>query len=506
MKHIIHRRALSALAVLALSSTTGCSLLAAAGNPGAFWAINDPANLQIVVRRADSALITAAEVNRLLTATPAGSDTPWIASVSPDPKEAAADIKALQNDPDYSVTKARVVATEVWIRTLPNVGATAGEHPSLLAAIDQSLADAFTAVGIKQAEIASLKAQIETEKAAGSADGVSPADKKTHDDQVKTLDKQVDDADAAVAPLRKTFLDQVGAACAKLSNEDKARYAPAVASLLAALDDADMANSAAALKYPIVVKGLPDALKKVVPNIAMEVIEEQIGVRPNLANLKVNITMNGGTPGVSLDGLGDIGALKPADVIKLTATRSIAWFTHTLTLLATIAMTKDRITFERATLTQMQTAFAPAAPSLVVVKIPAFDSPDVTRAAPAKLASLVQMKREKAAGGGFSSPSATAGGDASAEAKGGAADKTKDLKVPGKPAIPGAPKLPGLGDSKLPGKLPIPGAPKLPGLGDSKLPGKLPVPGAPKLPGVPEPKLPGKATVTGVPKLPGLGN
>ena len=150
-----------AFLALALSSTTGCALL----NPGAAWAINDPASLQVVVRRADAAQATTAEVNRLLTATPAGKDTDWVGNVSPDPKEAAADIKALQADPDYAKTKARVVAAEVWMRTLPNVTAAAGEHPNLLAAIDQSLADAYADIGTKQAEIA------EPERAARDREG-----------------------------------------------------------------------------------------------------------------------------------------------------------------------------------------------------------------------------------------------------------------------------------------------------------------------------------------------
>lgn len=419
-----------------LFSTTGCSLLAAATNPGAFWAVNDPANLQIVVRRADAALITTAEVNRLLTATPAGKDTPWVASVSPDPKDAAADIKALQNDPEYSTTKARVVAAEVWMRTLGNVGATSGEHPNLLAAIDQPLADSFLAIGLKQADIASLKAQIETEKQAAGADGVSPAEKKTHDDQTKVLQKQADDAQGALDPLKSKFMGQVKDACGKLSNDDKARYAPAVASLLAALDDADVANSAAALKYPLVIKGLPEALKKVVPNIAMDIVEEQTGARPNLNNLKVNVSVSGGSPTITLDGLGDVGSLRPAEVVKQTVTRSIAWFTHTLTLLATIASTKDKIGFERDTLLQMQAAFAPAAPSLVVVKVPAFDSPEVTRAAPAKLGSLVALKRAKA--NAATPPPAAPAAPAAPEAKAAEEEKKKDDKKPA-PAKP-APK------------------------------------------------------------------
>jgi hypothetical protein len=412
-----HRFA-KAFALAALLSTgTGCGLLAAAANPGAMWAINDPATLPVVVRRADAALITTAEVNRLLTATPAGKDTTWIASVSPDPHEAAADIKALQRDPDYAATKARVVAAEVWIRTLPNVAATTGEHPSLLAAIDDGLADSYNAIGLKMAEVASLKAEIESEKQAAGADGVTPTDKKLHVDRVATLQKQVDDASAAVDPLRDAFRNKLKDSCAKVPNEDKARYAVAVGSLLQALDDADIANSAAALKYPLVIKGLPDAIKKVVPAIAMDVVEEQTGARPNLASLKVSVSISGGKPAVTLDGLGDLGALKPEDVVKETQKRSIAWFTHTLTLLATISMTKDKLSFERATLKEMQAAFAPAAPSLVVVKVPAYDSPDIAKASPAKLVTFAGMKHAKATGAAPATAETKAGGETGVEAK-----------------------------------------------------------------------------------------
>jgi hypothetical protein len=420
-----------ALAGAVLSTGTGCGLLAAAANPGAMWAINDPATLPVVVRRADAALITTAEVNRLLTATPAGKDTPWIAAVSPDPKEAAADIKALQRDPAYAATKARVVAAEVWIRTLPAVGSATGEHPSLLAAIDQNLADSYNAIGLKMAEVASRNAEIETEKQAADADGVSPSDKKTHQDRIATLQKQSDDASGAIDPLRDAFRAKLKDACAKVSNEDKGRYAVPVGSLLQALDDADIANSAAALKYPLVIKGLPDAIKSVVPEIAMDVVEEQTGVRPKLANVKVSVSISGGKPSVTLDGLGDLGAVKPEDVVKETQRRAIGWFTHTLTLLATISMTKDKLSFERATLKEMQAAFAPAAPSLVVVKVPAFDSPDVAKATPAKLASFAGMKHAKASGGAPATAAngGDAGVDAKAESETAAVDKKLDPKA-----------------------------------------------------------------------------
>jgi hypothetical protein len=407
---------LTLVAGVALStSTTGCALL----NPGAAWAINDPASLPIVVRRADAASITSAEVNRLLTATPTGKDTDWTLKVSPDPKIAAADIKALQSDPEYMKTKARVVSSEIWIRTLPEVVSATGEHPNLLAAIDQGLADSYAAIVAKQAEIASIDTQIETEKAAANADGVSPADKKTHTDAVDALKKQEDEAEKAVDPLKKTFLGSVKDACAKLPPDDQKRYAPAVASLLDAVADANIANAAALIKYPVVIKTLPDALKTMVPMIAGDVIEEQTGARPVLANIKVKIDINGSNVTVGLDGLGDVGALKPADVITETTKRSVHWFTHTLTLLGTIASTNESLGFEKEVLTQMQAAFAPAAPAIVVVKIPAFDSPEVTAAVAAPNVSLAAKVHAKAVASAPPPPPVEAKVDAKADPKGG---------------------------------------------------------------------------------------
>ncbi len=377
-----------ALLGLGLPLATGCSLLSSVGNPGAAWAINDPAPLEVVVRRADAAQLTTVEVNRLLTATPTGKDTDWVLKVSPDPKEAAADIKALQSDPDYMKSKARIVAAEVWIRTLPNVTAAAGEHPNLLAAIDQSLADGYAAILAKEDEIAGLNTQIAAEKAALDVKDITPADKKTHEDAAAALQKQEDEAEKAVDPLKKKFISSVKDGCAKLSPDDQKRYAPAVGSLLQALADADISNSAAAIKYPIVIKQLPDALKNVIPSIAADVVEEQTGARPNLANLKVKVDINGSNVTVGLDGLGDIGALKPADVITETTKRSVKWFTHTLTLLGTISSTKETLSFERDVLNEMNTVFAPSAPGIVVVKIPAFDSPEVAAAAPAPAGSI----------------------------------------------------------------------------------------------------------------------
>ena len=231
------------------------------------------------------------------------------------------------------------------------------------------------------------------------------------------------------------ILGQVKDACAKLSPDDQKRYAPAVGSLLQALADADISNSAALLKYPIVIKTLPDALKTVIPSIAADVVEEQTGVRPVLANTKVKIDISGSSVTIGIDGLGDVGNLSVADVITETTKRSVHWFTHTLTLLGTISNTKDTLTFEREVLNQMASAFAPAAPSIVVVKIPAFDSPEVTAAVAAPSISLAAGIHAKVA--------AKVAATAAANAKTAKADppgkKGAAKAAPKKPAAPAKP-------------------------------------------------------------------
>jgi hypothetical protein len=443
VRRIVSARTSLAFVGVALSTSTGCGTLSAIGNPGALWAINDPASLPVVVRRADAAETTTKEVNRLLTATPTGKDSDWTLNVAPDPKEAAADMKALTQDPEYAKTRARVVAAEVWIRTLPNVQSTSTEHPNLLAAIDQDLADSYAAILAKQAEMASLEVQVQAEKAAASADGVTPEDKKTHEDAAAKLAKQESDDDAQVAPLQTAFLGKVKDACAKVSPDDQKRFAPAVANLLQALDDADVANSAAAIKYPLVVKTLPDAVKSVVPSIAADVVEEQTGARPSLANLKVSIKLSGGVS-IGVDGLGDVGNLKPADVVTETVKRSVKWTTHAMTLLGTVSSTKHAINFERDVLSQMATAFnPPGAPAVVVFKVPAMNSPEVMAAVAAPHVSLAAKAKVAAAPAVADSGANAKGSAKGAKAKPGAkgavpattAKKPVDPKAAKKPAV-----------------------------------------------------------------------
>ena len=121
---IISLRALSLVTFGAsmLVFGSGCGLLSAAANPKVAWAINDPAPMTVVVRRADAAEKTATEVDRLLAQTPADGDAAWVQKTAPDQAEAQTfEDDLATNNPLYRDSHARVVAAEVWVKTLSSI-------------------------------------------------------------------------------------------------------------------------------------------------------------------------------------------------------------------------------------------------------------------------------------------------------------------------------------------------------------------------------------------------
>src|SRR5579883_1357521 len=135
-----------------LSVMTGCGALSAMANPKVAWAIQDPAPMSVVVRRADAAEATAKQVDRILTATAASPDAAWLQTVGPKPEDAAGEVKALKSEPMYAKSHARVVPAEVWARTLGDVQTTGGSSPNLLAMISNELGEAYATIQAKTAD------------------------------------------------------------------------------------------------------------------------------------------------------------------------------------------------------------------------------------------------------------------------------------------------------------------------------------------------------------------
>ena len=381
-----------ALVGILLTTQAGCGVLSAITNPKVAWAVQDPAPMSVVVRRADSAQVTTQEVERLLTATPTGPDSEWMAQVVPDPQAAASEMKAVSQEPVYKSSHARVLPTEVWVRTLPAIQSSGGEQPNLLAAIDVTLGNQYADIASKKQDIAALTAQIETEKTAADAKDASPDEQATHKAAVSKLTQARSDREAEVGPLQKTFLTSLTTAAPHVPADQQAKYLPAVANLLQALDDADIANSAAAIRYPLAMRTMLDSVKEVVPVLAADVIEEQTGQRPALTGLKPQVVLQGTDVSITLAGIdpAELGQLSVEDLTKEVVARSGKWVVHALTLLGTVDSTKQALSFDHDVLAGLMTAWgrSPDAARDLVKPIPAADSPMVASATPAPRAQL----------------------------------------------------------------------------------------------------------------------
>ncbi|HEY1691137.1 MAG TPA: hypothetical protein VGG39_03195 [Polyangiaceae bacterium] len=370
-----------------LFTMTGCGALGAMANPKVAWAIQDPAPMSVVVRRADAAEATAKQVDRILTATPASPDAAWLHAVGPKPEDAAGEVKAIKTEPMYAKSHARVVPAEVWARTLGDIQSTEGSSPNLLALISGDLADAYAAVSAKEADIADAKAQIETEKAARDAKDVSDEDKKEHDKTVDELKDKVSKLEDEVDPLKKKFLEAAKDAAKKAPASARDAVGPVLVNLLQAVDDASIADGAAAVRFPLALKSLPDSVLEVVPGIVADIVEEQTGNRPIMSGFKPDVKLDGTDVKLTLNGLGqdDLGKLSLGDLTKEAVSRTTTWVGHAVTIIGSVSSTKDKLSFEEDTLDALLDGFAAGGwKKTAAATIPGSDDPKVASAAAAK--------------------------------------------------------------------------------------------------------------------------
>ncbi len=389
-----------------VSLGTGCGALSAAANPKIAWAINDPAPMTVVVRRADAAEATSKEVDRLLTQTPVTDAATWPAETAPSPDDAQKQMKELAEFTLYKDTHARVVPAEVWARSLAQVKAEApatktaaapakgakgakpadaksgkkssaktaatptatptaasvatGRKSSLIATIDDGLGDKYAAVMGKRREIGGIKKQVATEEAALDAKGLGDADKKTHKDKIASLGKDRDALEGEVKTMSKEFLAAVKTSAGNVPTDVKDRVAPALVNLRQAVEDASISNGAAAVKYPLAVRGIPDSLKTMAGVYACDIIQEQTGHRPIIDALKPDVSFDDGTVSLTLNGISpsDLGKISIGDLTTQTTVRLQNWSVHTVGLLGSIAATQDVLGFEGDVLDAFINGFA----------------------------------------------------------------------------------------------------------------------------------------------------
>lgn len=383
------RLAVSLCALFGLLFTmTGCGALGAMANPKVAWAIQDPAPMSVVVRRADAAEATATQVDRILTATPASPDADWLQKVGPKPEDAASEVKAIKSEPMYARSQARVVPAEVWARILGDIRSTGGTSPNLLAMVSNDLADTYATISAKEADIADARAQRDAEKAAKDANGVSDEEKKAHEKAIDELDEKISKMEDEVDPLRKKFLAAAKDAAQNAQASTRDAVGPVIVNLRQAVDDASIADGAAAVRFPLALKSLPDSLMEVVPVIVADIVEEQTGKRPTMNGFKPDVKLDGLDVKLTLNGLSqdDLGTLSMGDLTTEAISRTKKWVGHALTIIAAVSSTKDKLSFEEDTLDALLDGFTAGGwKKTAAATIPAGDDPKVASATPAKL-------------------------------------------------------------------------------------------------------------------------
>lgn len=445
MNQIVFRglKALGGAALLGILLTfgTGCGAIAAAANPKVAWAVNDPAPMSVVVRRADVAENTAKEVDRLLTETPANDDSAWIGKIAPEKEEATRQLGELRQH-DLYVGGARVVAAEVWAKSLHSIeqkkdkpdGAAAPQpaavaaspapppepqpvakkeakkeakkdakgnkkakvddkpseaakpaepapapapagapkYTSLLAAVDKDLGAEWSVVIEKKRSMGDLKTDIAFLESQNDDKSTPEAQKKENKAAIKELEKQVDALENEANKLAKAFVPKAKVAAQKAPADVRDRVGPALVNLRQAVDDANIANGAAAIRYPMAASSILDSAQQMAKVYVADIIEEKTGKRPSTQSLQPGVTMEGGKVGVTLNGLSqsDMGKLNVGELTTEVAARTTKWVKRAMALMGTISTTKEVLNLEDDVLGALIDGFksagwAPPAPATI---------------------------------------------------------------------------------------------------------------------------------------------
>lgn len=248
----------------------------------------------------------------------------------------------------------------------------ASKYPSLLAAIDSDLGAAWAEIMEKKKAMGELKTQIAAEETALDEKGIGDADKKTHKKTIDGLEKQVSKIEKETDKLTDAFVPKAKTAASKAPADVRDRFGAVLVNLRAAVEDAKIANGAAAVRYPMAATSLLDSAKQMASVYTADVVEEKTGKRPNTAGLQPGVTMEGGKVAITLNGLSqaDLGKTTLGDVTSEVAARTTKWVGRALGLLGTISATSDTLSFEKDVLDTLIDGFtsggwkAPAAATI----------------------------------------------------------------------------------------------------------------------------------------------
>lgn len=338
-----------ALALAATPGLSGCAAMLSIGNPSAAVKVAEGAHLGVVVRRAEAAMETATQIDRLL-ASPIGGKAKWPEKLLINQADAQKLLLSASKSGLYANQPADVMPVEVWAHLLPRLEAEQGDHPSLLAKVAPELADHHRKILEKYERYVSLR------EAAARAQDAFDEEKDGLDEKAKAvrkaaLDKNEADVDAAEAAFdtaKTAFVDLARTTAAKTSPTVRDQIGPVVARLREAVSDADTANGAALVRYPLAVPSLMGDAQHQAGIFLADVIEEKSGKRPDVQGVKPTVVFEGSTPKIGINGLTSehLGKLDIGEVSSETAKRTTQWLRKATTLMVWAPSTSAALSYQ----------------------------------------------------------------------------------------------------------------------------------------------------------------
>lgn len=340
----------AALAASLLSASAGCGVFSAIGNPKAAFALQEPAPMAVILRRADAARATATNVDRLMSSTGVDKESKWVPKLALKKADVEPMLKELGRDPDYVVppnAKIRVIMAEAWAKVLSGLCPRETKFPSLFHAVSPDVAAAYADIAGQAKTLAKLKADKDAEEKAMDEKGVSDADKAAHEKKKREIEEQITKTEEAYKPKIEAFLTKLKGEVGKAPPEVKQQLSLAMVGFKRAVEDAKLANSVAMLRYPLAMPGMPQELKTQAKRIVADVVEDKTGHRPTLEKFDPDIKLDGGVK-LTLNGLPPeaLPGLKPDAILEDVTKRAKDYAARVLTLTAYVAETQDLLDLE----------------------------------------------------------------------------------------------------------------------------------------------------------------
>lgn len=359
--------AVVAAAVLGLGS--GCGAVSAMANPKVAFALQEPAPMGVVVRRADAAEEAVREVDRLLTQTPVSDE--WLTKVALGKEDGQKLLDEASKKGHYLNRPVSVLPVEAWVTHLSSLKAESGDHPNILSSLSPEIASQYQQVAEKNKAFADLKAEIAKEEAA--LDKAPEAEKAALEAKVEGLEAKADAAEEAFEAAKEAFVDKLKVAAGKVAPETRDKLGPALIALRQALDDAKTANSAALVRYPLALPGISSDVQSQVGVIIADIIEEKTGTRPSMSGVNPEVTLENNKPAIKINGLGpeQLGELSLADVTSEATARTTKWMGKALALAGSVSATQNVISYQADVLDAVLDGFESAGwtrPAAVVLE------------------------------------------------------------------------------------------------------------------------------------------